>query len=281
MTAHIQAPNYTQLPNAVLGDVAKGGVVLPGLMASMGEAELKVTLALARLTIGFHRDDTRTPLSRLMQITGMSRQGVLIGIEQAEERGTIEVLRDGGVNEYRLLVYELDQVVNNVDQQLVNNVDQSVYNVDQAGLQRRPPSNKETINTHHKDTGEKETTPAQNPRRALAADLEPDGDDAVYLFSKLAEERERKELSPVRRWGTMAQRQRFEQAVKRLNGRTKEAIDVALSKEIVDLPRMVAFLYEYRLDMRPRRGEKPKGEEAEAEHHRRIMSSVEEYGLLT
>lgn len=123
-------PNYTQIPNALLDDH----------MPSMKEAELKVTLAVARATIGWQKESDTLSLSQLQERTGMSRQGVLNGIEKGVERGTIERKKAGSSHCYSLhiasqrsrLVNEVDQlasqrsrpeVVNEVDRQLVNEVD--------------------------------------------------------------------------------------------------------------------------------------------------------------
>jgi hypothetical protein len=82
-----ESPNYTNTPNDLLGHV--GQEIAPGLMAEMGIAELKVTLAICRLTFGFHRRKAKASLTTLMQMTGLSRQGVLDGTTAAESRGLI------------------------------------------------------------------------------------------------------------------------------------------------------------------------------------------------
>lgn len=74
----IEAPNYTQTPNAIYA-----------LMPEMSEAELRVTLAVCRQTFGWHREKARLSLSRLEAATGMSKSGVLSGIEAGIDRGTI------------------------------------------------------------------------------------------------------------------------------------------------------------------------------------------------
>ncbi len=85
-------PNYTQVPNQLLGswerNPASGeSTFIPGMLSDMSEAELKVCLALCRLTYGFHRERAPAPLSFLQDMTGMSRQGVLNGLERLVERG--------------------------------------------------------------------------------------------------------------------------------------------------------------------------------------------------
>lgn len=142
----VDKPNYTQMPNLLLDD----------LLMQMGEAELKVTIALSRLTFGYHRDKVEISLSHLQEITHLSRQGVINGINAGLERGTItrtEGKRSGFIYELAIngehptsqrsgLVNEVDHpptsqpnglpLVNEVDQtsqrsrlELVNEVDQN------------------------------------------------------------------------------------------------------------------------------------------------------------
>lgn len=94
----IPAPNYTQIPN-----------VLIALMPEMGEAELKVTLAIARKTFGWHKDRDKLSLSQLMDLTGLSRQGVINGIADGMKRGTIARTESGDSFDYYLVVNEMDQ----------------------------------------------------------------------------------------------------------------------------------------------------------------------------
>lgn len=120
-TLAVDPPNYTQVPNTLIDD----------LMPKMKEAELKVTMAIARETFGWHRDEKLLSLTRLQALTGLSRQGVVNGIEDGLRRRVIERRAAGDSFTYRLLVNEVDQPsqrsrpvpVNQVDRQLVNEVD--------------------------------------------------------------------------------------------------------------------------------------------------------------
>lgn len=128
----VDKPNYTQMPNLLLDD----------LLMQMGEAELKVTIALSRLTFGYHRDKVEISLSVLQEITHLSRQGVINGINAGLERGTVERIdgKRGGfiyslaVNGEQPATSQRSRLVNDVDQQptsqpnglpLVNEVDQT------------------------------------------------------------------------------------------------------------------------------------------------------------
>lgn len=128
----VDKPNYTQVPNLLLDD----------LMMNMGEAELKVTIALSRLTFGYHRERVEISLSDLQEITHLSRQGVINGINAGLERGTIERTegKRGGfvytisINGEQAPTSQRSGLVNEVDQietsqpnglPLVNEVDQT------------------------------------------------------------------------------------------------------------------------------------------------------------
>jgi phage replication O-like protein O len=73
------APNYTQVPNLLFDEH----------MLNMKEAELKVTLAIARKTFGWQKKEDQISLSQLVELTGLSNQGVRNGIDAGVERGTI------------------------------------------------------------------------------------------------------------------------------------------------------------------------------------------------
>lgn len=118
------APNFTQIPNLLLEEHIK----------LMTEAEMRVALAIARKTFGWHKRQDRLSLSQLMELTGMSRQGVINGIEAGITRGIIRREQDGQGYLYELVI--IDGQVNEIDQskstetsqrsrpELVNEVDQ-------------------------------------------------------------------------------------------------------------------------------------------------------------
>jgi phage replication O-like protein O len=85
------SPNYTQMPNDLLGDWSK-----PSLMSEMSECELKVVLAICRLTFGYHRRRVRAALPILIEMTGLSKQGVINGTKAAEKRGLIQRVSQPG-----------------------------------------------------------------------------------------------------------------------------------------------------------------------------------------
>lgn len=89
-------PNYTQTPNQLFDEHMK----------NMGEAELRVTLAVIRKTMGFHKDRDAISYSQIMEMTGLSRTSTQAGIDKAIEHGFIEIVAHGkrGVNVFSLVV---------------------------------------------------------------------------------------------------------------------------------------------------------------------------------
>lgn len=76
------SPNYTQTPNELFDSLLK----------NMGYAELKIVLAVIRITFGYHREgeEVKATLSQMQRMTGLSRPAVLAGAQKAEDSGLIE-----------------------------------------------------------------------------------------------------------------------------------------------------------------------------------------------
>lgn len=89
-----ESPNYTQTPNDLFDR----------LLPEMGEAELKVTLALIRLTFGWHTTRARASISYLMQATGLSNRHVIAGSKAAIERGTFKKFHNRTGSIYELVI---------------------------------------------------------------------------------------------------------------------------------------------------------------------------------
>lgn len=114
----IDKPNYTQTPN-ILFDV---------LMADMGEAELKVVLAIVRQTLGYHKKRDPISLSQLQKLTGLSRTACSNGADYAIKRGIVARVSRGkrGVSVYELVVKsEVDADSTSSQKLLVAEIDQS------------------------------------------------------------------------------------------------------------------------------------------------------------
>ena len=93
-------PNFTMTPNYLFDE----------LLPKMKGSELKVTMILARKTYGWHKKQDEISLSQFMELTGMSRQSVINGLEDGIKRGTIIKVEKGdsksNSNIYALNLYE-------------------------------------------------------------------------------------------------------------------------------------------------------------------------------
>jgi phage replication O-like protein O len=144
---HESATNYTKTPNVFFDDL------LPQIESL---TELKVTLAILRKTNGWQKTQDTLSLSLLQTLTGLSRQGVLNGIEEGMKRGTITRKEQGQSFSYGL------KIVNNTDRQLVNDLDQSIELTSQRNrpevvndLDRQLVNNLDTQKKEEKEKKEK------------------------------------------------------------------------------------------------------------------------------
>lgn len=88
----------------------------------MGIAELKVVMFVARKTFGWQKEDDKISLSQMEDATGLSRQGVIDGVNAAIERGVLCRVQVGQGFLYHL---NIDENVTSQDSRLVKPVDQS------------------------------------------------------------------------------------------------------------------------------------------------------------
>lgn len=110
-----EQPTATPMPN-IFFDV---------LMREMGDAELRITLAIIRHTFGNGQPRHKLSLTDFQSMTGLSRQGAINGIDAGIARGTIQREADGrGGYFYSALVNEVDQQGHQIGLELVNDVDQ-------------------------------------------------------------------------------------------------------------------------------------------------------------
>lgn len=103
MTTEIKKPNYTQVPNAILDNLDK-----------FTPAEIKVLMAIARQTFGYHQKRKKMSISFIQKATGLSRQGVVNTIDALMASGIVRRRRSGNGYEYSLHI--IDELVNSVDQ---------------------------------------------------------------------------------------------------------------------------------------------------------------------
>ncbi len=157
-----ESPNYTQVPNDLFDTH----------MGSMGEAELRVVLALVRQTIGYHRNTVRYSLTKLQQMTGLSRPAVIAGARVAEDHGFITAGHDGGVTTWLVNVIDQpEEVIKLVDQTSKTTLPVLVKKDYQTSKATLPPSIKESI----KERKNNNTSPlAKNARGASKKSLPQD-----------------------------------------------------------------------------------------------------------
>lgn len=93
-------PNYTQIPNALLDEH----------MPTMKDAELRVVLAIARETFGWHRKSRKLSIPELQAKTGMSNRGVINGVQDALANGRIVRRTDGQGFAYSIAVEAVSEV---------------------------------------------------------------------------------------------------------------------------------------------------------------------------
>jgi phage replication O-like protein O len=165
------------------------------MMMTMTGAELKCALAIARETFGWHRQQQEISLSRLMQLTGLSRQSVVTGIEDGIKRGIVGRVKEGQGYVYSLsvspeLVKKLDQLeqeeelpeeepaslkirpVASPESRLVQNLDQS-KNLTSTSLETRPEVVKK-LDQPIKDYKETKQRSKKEDRRVLPASAKPE-----------------------------------------------------------------------------------------------------------
>lgn len=139
-------PNWTQTPNELLDDH----------MADMGEAELKVVLAVIRATFGWQKDSDCLSISQLEEMTGLSNRGVIDGTRAAMERGVIDRAKDGQTHRYWIVFNDEEPTPDELgdDPEGGENPSQKGVNISHAGGEN--PSQKRVNDSHTQKKGDKE-----------------------------------------------------------------------------------------------------------------------------
>jgi len=83
----------------------------------MSEAETKIAIIIARETFGWHRPKAKLSLNDFIERTGLSKRGVVDGINAAMSRGLVEREKDGQGFVYFLIVEQEDETSNNFAEQ--------------------------------------------------------------------------------------------------------------------------------------------------------------------
>lgn len=147
----VPEPNYTQIPN-----------VFFAAMPDMKEAELRILLAVARQTFGYHRNSDYLSITQLCKMTGLSRQGVVNGIAAAVERKWLSEIGKGkrGMRRWRLVL--VNEVVQS-DEATVQ--PSSIVPVNEV-VQTPPSTIQPSRNTKEripKETNQKKAAPLSDP----------------------------------------------------------------------------------------------------------------------
>lgn len=152
-TQGLEAPTHTQTPNSLF-DV---------YMKDMSESELRVVLCAVRKTFGYHKQRDPISLTQFQRMTGMSRQGVLDGIERAVKRG---LLIPVGLGTRNVTIYELN--VTGQQSGLVKQVDQS-KSLTRTSQASRPELVKQvdTQKKSSKENKQKKSTPRKKIERPV------------------------------------------------------------------------------------------------------------------
>lgn len=95
-----ESPNYTQVPNDLFDEK----------LADMGYAELKVTLAVIRETLGYHKVKKPISIRSLVKMTGLALSAVQNGAEQGEARGTLCRTVENGLTVWELCLQQVHPV---------------------------------------------------------------------------------------------------------------------------------------------------------------------------
>ena len=103
----IPKPNYTQIPNVILDN-----------QQHFTDAQFRILICVCRETFGWHREAVKITISNLMEKTGMSRQGVVRGIQPLVEIGLLERTEIGNSFAYSIAVDCLESCMCNPNVQV-------------------------------------------------------------------------------------------------------------------------------------------------------------------
>lgn len=94
----IIAPTYTQVPNVILD-----------ALHEITDPELRLCMAISRETFGWHRQEVKLSIPKIMQLSGLSHGGVHTAIKRLVEREWLLRTGDGNSFKYHLNVIELTE----------------------------------------------------------------------------------------------------------------------------------------------------------------------------
>ena len=160
-------PRYTQVPNQLF-DIQ---------LADMSEAELKVTLALIRCIIGWHKTKPEpVSYSQLEEKTGLGHSTVVTGIKLAIDRGNVVLAGKGkrGVNLYEINFYDgMIPIENQPSQNLTSSNSEQVTSINSEQVLVRNSNTQKKDSKEIKDSKKKDSASQKNSD-AGTPDSKPD-----------------------------------------------------------------------------------------------------------
>lgn len=185
-----ELPNHTQTPNSLFDYWLERIDTL---------AELKVTLAIIRKTFGWHKQEDTISITQLIKATGLSRQGVIDGLEAGLQRGLIvrrPAKRNGFCYGLRL-VNDLDQSkvltslkirlepVNSLDQSLVNSLDPQKKDINKLTKETKGGEGTPPPPTENKTENNFSDNPAIQAYKQTYPEMQLTPDQALAIVSRI------------------------------------------------------------------------------------------------
>jgi len=149
-----EQPNYTQTPNAFFDEH----------LPDMGFAELKVVCFAMRKTFGWHKENDRISLSQFVDGTGLSKRGVIDGIEAAIRRGVMHRKKDGQSYRYSLAVSVASgEVTSQEDTEVVKQLHRGGEVTSQVSGEAASHTKEKTKETNQKKAPASDSAPPDHP----------------------------------------------------------------------------------------------------------------------
>jgi len=234
--APFESPNYTQVPNDLFEKY----------LAEMGDAELRVVLALVRYTFGYHRDAAQLSVRKLQELTGLSNQAVQDGAQAAVDRGLFKKNVIGqNTTLWMLCVLPSSTPEPEVYSPVVQGV---LPSSTQSGLNK---DLKEKRLSHGDIKRNQNQPPTQAELPTLSLDFETEADHVLQeAVVKEAAARSRKGAS---KFPTMAAKEQWHQITA---GVPRVTVEAWVSKALVAtgtyaLPNLIAYIGALRKDWAP------------------------------
>lgn len=130
-------PNTTQYPNFLFD-----------LMPTLKEGELRLLNAIVRKTYGWQKQKDRISISQMIELTGMSKQGILDARERLINKNIIKAEIVNGIMEYMVVIPDVNEMDVNkkegVNLEQMSSLNQAQMDVHQVDIQKKELQNKNT-----------------------------------------------------------------------------------------------------------------------------------------